>query len=582
MNDGGGNTGRLPVEPASETETVGTGTSPDPARHRDDQIVKAIALVIIGAVITYTVVNSAAAASAIDVFRTWATRYFSWYFVTLATIALVFCLWMAFSKRGHTIFGGVHAEREYGNFAWYSMLFACGQGVGLIFWSVAEPVLVLNDNPLAEEMLGSSREQALVWTFFHWSVHAWAIYCLVALCLALSFHNRNEPMTFRDAVVGILPAGARRPAGLVIEVVAILATVFGLSTSFAFAAMQITSGLEATFGLEGNMTLRTIVIVGMGVVSAVSVYIGVDKGMKRISETNSILSILLLLLTLVFGPTLYILTVMPEVIGQYVAQLMPMGLWAEADTGTETLVNWSDSWLGNWTVFIWAWCWAFSPFVGSFIARISRGRTVREFVIGVLVAPALICTVWITILGSTALEYDDRSGGAVTDAVQADVSMGLFAALEQLPIVPIAFVALVIATVLVGTYFITSLDSGAHALAGFAASAAKPSPLFRAGLVVGIGGIAFLLLSIGGEGAVGTVQTGTLLGALPYTVVVMLMMVQAAKHSDNPSVLPERQVASRFPASVSHDAATGHAQRNIDNFPTTDRSDVSRTQNETE
>ena len=501
----------------------------DANRRGDDTIIKGVSLAIVGFVVIVAMASAETAADAIGDFRTGVTQYFTWYFVVLATLALLFCVYMAASRRGKMVLGGPNAKPEYGHFAWYSMLFACGQGIGLIFWSVAEPIMVRGDNPILERMGTDPVEGSLVWSYFHWSVHAWAIYCAVALCLAVSFHNRNAPMTFRDAVVNVFPGAVRRPAGLVVEIVAILATVFGLSTSFAFAAMQLSSGLSQTFAIDNSGSLRVVVIGAIGVVAAISVYIGIEKGMKRISEVNSVLSIVLVASVLVFGPTLYILSIVPQTIGTYGTSMLWMGLWTDAAASSAPIETWMNSWNGWWTVFIWCWCWAFSPFVGSFIARISRGRTIREFVVGVLGIPSLICVVWIGVVGGAAMYFDEQSGGSVTAAVNEDTSLGLFAMLKEIDFVPVSFVLLLVATILVGSYYITSLDSGVHALAGFAASASKPSKLFRAALVAGVALIAFLLLTIGGESVVGTVQTGTIIGALPYTLVVCLMAVNTLR-----------------------------------------------------
>ncbi len=493
-------------------------------RSRDDGIIKAVSLVLIGAVVIFAVANADAAASGIGTFRTFVTQYFTWYFVILASAALFFVLSMAFGRRGRIVLGGPDARPQYSRFAWYSMLFACGQGVGLIFWSVAEPIMVKSDNPLASVVGTDAADGALIWGFFHWGVHGWAIYGTVALCLALSFHNRRAPMTFRDAVVEVFPPRARRGAGLVVEIVVILATVFGLATSFAFAAMQLSSGLSEIFGFPTGKVVWTSVIVAIGLVGAVSVYIGIDAGMKRISEINSTLSGVLLVGVLVFGPTLYVLSVLPQTLGQYGFNLWWMGLWTDASNSAAGIESWTDSWNGWWTVFIWAWTWAFSTFVGSFVARISRGRTVREFVIGVLGLPSLVVVVWIAIVGGAALHYDEKTGGVITTAVNAETSRGLFVMLREIPLGAVSVALLLVATVLVGTYYVTSLDSGVHALAGFVESASRPSKIFRSALVIGIALIAFLLLTIGGESVVSTVQTGTILGALPYTVVVVLMV----------------------------------------------------------
>lgn len=547
-----------PDNPDSEHPQSASVVTP---RRWDDRIVKTVSLVLVGAVVIFAVISSAAAANAIGSFRTFVTGNFTWYFVTLATVALIFCVYMASGKRGEIVLGGKGARPEYGRFAWYSMLFACGQGIGLIFWSVAEPILVKGDNPIQDHIGVDKIDGALIWSYFHWAVHAWAIYCVVALCLALSFHNRKAAMTFRDAVVGMFPQKARRPIGVAVEIIAILATVFGLSTSFAFAAMQLSSGLGQTFGLDNNGTTRTIVIIGIGVFAAASVYLGIEKGMKRVSEVNSVLSIVLVIGVLLAGPTLYLLSVLPQTAGEYFWSMWWMGTWTDAHSAMVPLQSWSDSWNGIWTVFIWCWCWAFSPFVGSFIARISRGRSVREFVIGVLGIPSAICIVWIGVVGGAALFYDETKGGIVTKAVGEDTSLGLFAMLRELPYQPISFALLLAATILVGTYYLTSLDSGVHALSGFVSSASRPSRMFRVALVAGIAVIAFLLLSIGGESVVGTVQTGTIIGALPYTVVVLLMMLNTARQTNleissqlgEPSPASTRMDGDRIPKSSVED-----------------------------
>lgn len=519
--------------PGVDVPSTPGGAGDGGIRAADDRFIKSISVVLIAAVVVFATFRASSAASGIATFRTWVTQNTTWYFSVLASASLFFCVYMALSKRGKIILGGPNAKKEYSNFAWYSMLFACGQGIGLIFWSVAEPIMVKGTNPLAGVLGSTPEDGALIWSFFHWSVHAWAMYAVVALCLGLSIHNLKNPMTFRDALVGIFPERSRRVLGIIVECVAILATVFGLSTSFAFAALQFTSGLSATFGVENSVFVRTLVIVLIAAVAAFSVYIGIDKGMQRISEANSILSIVLVVGVLLFGPTLFILSILPQVSGQYLFDMWWLGMWTDAANSSAPITSWTESWSGWWTVFIWAWVWAFSPFVGSFIGRISKGRTVREFVAGVLVIPSLICMIWIGVIGGAALHYDNKTGGAISAAVNTDTSQGLFAMLKELPFGAISFILLLVSTILVATYYITSLDSGVHALAGFVASASKPSALFRVGLVVGIGAIAFLLLSIGGESVVGTVQTGTIIGALPYTIVVVLMVMNILKQTSD-------------------------------------------------
>ncbi|AZQ77619.1 BCCT family transporter [Flaviflexus ciconiae] len=547
MTSGTGKRGE-PPDPASHLDARLEAKAR--ARNRDNSIIRIVSLILIGAVVALALLNATGAANLIHSFRTTVTGSLTWYLVLLATVALIFCLYMALGSRGNIRLGGRGAKREYGNFAWYSMLFGCGQGIGLIFWSVAEPILVKNDNPLAGSVGVTANDGALMWTYFHWSLHAWAIYCLVAICLAISFHNMKRELTFRDAVINAFPERIRPGMGIVIEVIVILATVFGLSTSFAFAAMQLSSGISQTFDVQNSTAIRTVVIIVIGIIAAISVYVGIEKGMKIISETNSILSIALVVGVVIFGPTLYILSVVPQSVGQFLFNAPWMGMWTDAELNHEPLLNWTESWNGNWTVFIWCWSWAFSPFVGSFIARISKGRTLREFVTGVLGIPTLICVIWIGVLGGSALHYDEQSGGSVTSATLEDTSLGLFAMLHEIPLGPISFILLLIATILVGTYYITSLDSGVHALSSFASSDGKSSKAYRTALVLGIAGIALLLLSIGGEDVVGTVQTGTIIGAVPYTLVIILMIGMTVKRANRLKRDPEQLAAPNIHPSI--------------------------------
>ncbi|MEF9841035.1 MAG: BCCT family transporter [Raoultibacter sp.] len=506
----------------------------DPARaegrksrlHRDDIAIRVATTIAIGLVVLGAVLSPQAAAEGIQGIRTFITQYFSWWIILAATLTLLLCLWVALSKYGRIRLGGPNAKPEYKRFSWYSMLFACGQGVGLIFWSVAEPILVRGDNPLLASYPVGAVNGAMGWSYFHWAVTAWAIYCVVALCMAYSRFNRGKSGSFRGACEDVLPKKIRHGGGLVIEWLAIITTILGLATSFGFASMQFSSGLSSLFGIDSTLLLKVGVIVIIGLVTAVSVFIGVNKGMQRISQANSILSIALIIIVFVFGPTLFLLNLLPESIGTYISTFIPMSMFMDANT-TTGIATWSDSWNGVWTVFIFCWCFAFSPFVASFIASISRGRTLREFILGIIGIPSAVVVLWIGVIGGSALYYDDALGGSITAAVMQDTSSGLFAMGQSIPFVGVVVVA--IATILVGTYFVTSIDSGVHALSGFVSTAAKPSSLFKVVLVVLIAGLTLVLLLLGGGGVLDTIQTGTIIGALPFTVIVGIMIVNFLK-----------------------------------------------------
>nr|WP_209912102.1 BCCT family transporter [Paeniglutamicibacter psychrophenolicus] len=488
----------------------------------DRLVIKVLPPVLIATVILLVILNPVGAAKVISNMRTFVTGKFTWLFIMYSIIAVAVCVWLAVSRVGKVRLGGPKSKPEHSKFAWYSMLFACGQGIGLIFWSVAEPIMLREENPVIPVGDAGASEGGIVWSYFHWGLTAWAMYCVVAVCLAYSHHNLGKTLTFREATVDILPRWAQRGAGVVVELLAIIATVLGLATSFGFAAMQFSSGVTSFTGLASSPLTWLIVILALGTLTAVSAFFGINKGMRRISETNSILSIVLVVAVFVFGPTLFIISSLSQTFGSFITNFIPMSFWTDSSITAEPLESWQDSWNGWWTVFIWCWVIAFSPFVAGFIARISRGRTIREFVIGVTVIPSLIVMIWIGVIGSSAIYYDDKTDRGVSAAVAEETSSGLFVMLESIPI--IGGLLLVVATILVATYYVTSLDSGTYALAEFVSAPKKSGPGFRVVLVASIAAVAVVLLTLGGTAVIDTVQTGTIIGAFPFSFVILLMI----------------------------------------------------------
>lgn len=489
----------------------------------DRLLIRVIPPVLIVAVIIWVLLNPDGASAVISDLRTFVTAKFTWLFILYSAFALVVCIWLASSKVGKVRLGGPKAKPQHSKFAWYSMLFACGQGIGLIFWSVAEPIMLRDENPVIPAGPEGASEGGIIWSYFHWGLTAWAMYCVVAVCLAYSHHNLGKTLTFREATVDILPKWSQRGAGVVVELLAIIATVLGLATSFGFATMQFSSGLTSFLGIEASPMMWMMVIAVFTGVTAISAIVGINKGMARISSLNSILSIVLVGAVFIFGPTLYIISTLSQTFGGFMANFVNMSLWTDAGITAQPLESWQDSWNGWWTVFIWCWVIAFSPFVAGFIARISRGRTIREFVIGVTVIPTLIVMIWIGVIGSAAIYYDDQSNRGISEAVATDTSAGLFAMLEHIPLV--GAILLVVSTILVATYYVTSLDSGIYALSEFVSAPNKSGPVFRVVLVVSIATVATVLLTLGGTAVVDTVQTGTIIGAFPFSFVILLMIV---------------------------------------------------------
>ncbi|MHA6968684.1 BCCT family transporter [Glutamicibacter bergerei] len=490
----------------------------------DRLLIRVIPPVLIVAVMIWVLGNPEAASAAISEMRTFVTGKFTWLFILYSVFTVGVCIWLSMSRVGKIRLGGPKAKPQHSKFAWYSMLFACGQGIGLIFWSVAEPIMLRDENPVIPAGAnGGGEEGAIVWTYFHWGLTAWAMYCAVAVCLAYSHHNLGKTLTFREATVDILPRWSRRGAGVVVELLAIIATVLGLATSFGFAAMQFSSGISSFTGASASPMMWFMVILIFAGITSISAIVGINKGMARISGLNSILSIVLLAAVLIFGPSLYIISNMSQTFGSFFTNFASMSLWTDSGLAATTIDSWQDSWNGWWTVFIWCWVIAFSPFVAGFIARISRGRTIREFVLGVTIIPSLIVMVWVAIIGSAAIYYDDQSNRSISDSVAADTSSGLFAMLDSVPV--IGTILLVIATILVATYYVTSLDSGIYALSEFVSAPGKSGPVFRVVLVLSVATVTTVLLTMGGTAVVDTVQTGTIIGAFPFSFVIILMII---------------------------------------------------------
>lgn len=488
----------------------------------DSLIIMVLPPLLILALVVVVIINPDGAAAVIGRMRTWVTSGFTWHFVFYSLIAVGVCTWLCLSRVGSVRLGGPDARPEYGHFSWYSMLFACGQGIGLIFWGIAEPLMLRDETPVITNGANPG-EGGIVWTYFHWGVTAWAMYCVVAICLAYSHHNLGKTLTFREATVDLLPRRARRPAGVVIELLAIIATVLGLATSFGFASLQFSSGFEAFSGVDSTPLMWMLVIIAFATLTGISVFRGVNRGMKRLSQVNAMLSIVLVAAVFIFGPTLYILANTSQTFGSYFQNFLGMSFWTESELAGQSLDTWQDSWSGWWTVFIWCWVIAFSPFVAGFIARISRGRTIREFVLGVTVVPGLIVMVWVGVIGSAGIHYDEATGQAISEEVSNDEARGLFATLDMIPLVGLPL--LIIATILVATYYVTSLDAGSYALAEFVSAPRKSGPFFRVVLVLSIATVAVVLLYLGGETVVDTVQTGTIIGAFPFSFVIILMII---------------------------------------------------------
>jgi len=443
--------------------------------------------------------------------KQWTANDAGWFTILSVAGFLIFVIGVAISSYGRIKLGPDHSRPDYSYGSWFAMLFAAGMGIGLMFFGVAEPIMHYATPPTGTAESAEAARQAMRITFFHWGVHAWAIYAVVALALAYFAYRHGLPLRVRSALYPLIGERIHGPLGHTVDTFAALGTIFGLATSLGLGVMQINSGLHHLFGLEVSTLVQVSLIGIITLVATGSVVAGLDSGVRRLSELNMVLATALLAFVLVCGPTVHLMQALVQNTGMYASQLFSMtfNLYAYEPNG----------WLGGWTLFYWGWWIAWSPFVGMFIARISRGRTVREFVIGVLMVPLGFTFLWMTIYGNTAL-FMVRTEGVqqLVQAVSADSSMALFEFLRHLPL---TMLTSSLAVLLVTLFFVTSADSGALVIDMLTSKGEEESPVWqRIFWALLVGGIAIALLIAGG---LESLQAATIASAFPFTIVMILM-----------------------------------------------------------
>ncbi|KKB44571.1 BCCT family transporter [Bacillus thermotolerans] len=440
------------------------------------------------------------------------TSAFGWYYLIIVSVIVLFCVFMIFSPVGRVTLGKPGEKPEYSTLSWFAMLFSAGMGIGLVFWGAAEPLShFASDPPLAEPGTDEALKDSMRYTFFHWGVHAWAIYAVVALSLAYYQFRKGEPGLVSATLTPVLGEKARGPLGTAIDVMAVFATVVGVATTLGFGAAQINGGLSYLFDVPINFMVQLVIIIVVTVLFMISAATGLGKGIRILSNTNMVLAVALFALVIVVGPTLFILNLFTDTLGTYVQNIVRMSFRiAPLDEDSRT-------WINGWTIFYWAWWISWSPFVGIFIARVSRGRSVREFLIGTLLAPAIVSFLWFAVFGGTAM---DMQMAGVVDLTQNATEEVLFAVFNELPW---SSILSIIAVLLVSTFFITSADSATFVL-GMQTTHGSLTPPIKVKLTWGIAQslIAVILLYSGGLQAL---QNALIIAALPFSVIMILMMV---------------------------------------------------------
>ncbi|MBW3084815.1 Glycine betaine/proline betaine transporter BetS [Austwickia sp. TVS 96-490-7B] len=456
-----------------------------------------------------------------------------WYYVLIVTGFVMFCLYAGLSRWGEVRLGPDDEAPAYGLTSWFAMLFAAGMGIGLVFWGVAEPLNHFASPPpgTAAAAAGSSpavkAQEAMTTTFLHWGLHAWAIYIVVALALALSVHRRGRPVSIRWALEPLLGERVRGFWGDVIDVVAIVGTLFGVATSLGFGVTQLTAGLDFLGVAAPSITLMLILVTVITAIAMISVVSGLDVGIKWLSNGNLILAVVLMVLVLVLGPSLFLLREFVQNLGAYIQNILGLSFRTmpfQGDSGS--------TWLSAWTTYYWGWWMSWSPFVGVFIARISRGRTVREFVGGVLLVPTLVTFLWFSILGGTAIYRQIVGDGALIKDGAVSTSTALFQMLSGMPggsILAGLFLLLIV------IFFVTSADSGSLVVAMLASGGDELPPVWTRVVWSALGGAIAIALLWGGArageltGGLSALQTMAILVAAPFSLVMVAMCIATSK-----------------------------------------------------
>lgn len=443
---------------------------------------------------------------------------FDWMFILSSNFFIGVSLFIAFSKLGKVRIGGVNAKPEFSNFAWYSMLISAGMGIGLMFWAVGEP---LYHSELAPPIFTSedTMAQSLATTFFHWGFHPWGIYALISLALAFFAYNKRLPLSFRSVFYPLLKDKVFGFWGDLIDILAVVACLFGLATSLGLGVQQINGGMNYLFGVEMSIVVQVALIVIITAIATLSVVSGIDKGVKFLSEMNIKIAFVFMALVLILGPTALIVKLFSNSLGLYLNNFIQSSFFIERGEST---------WQASWSVFYLSWWISWSPFVGMFIARVSKGRTIREFVLAVLIVPSLLSFMWMSVFGGTAMYINQMVDGALFSTVQNNLPVALFEMIQYLnaPLLEgvIRTFLSILGTILVISFFVTSSDSGALVVDNITSGGKSDSPVGQRVFWACMEGfIAAVLLLIGGSEALSALQTAVISTGLPFAIILILM-----------------------------------------------------------
>jgi glycine betaine transporter len=436
---------------------------------------------------------------------------FGWFYLLIVIAILLFCVFLMFSKFGKLKLGKKDDEPEFSKSSWFAMLFSAGMGIGLVFWTTAEPIShAFISSPMSEEGTNEAIKESLKYSFFHWGIHAWAVYGIVGLILAYFKFNKGAPGLISATLTPLFGEEMMRgPLGKIIDVLAVFATVIGVAATLGFGSAQITGGLAYLFGTPNTFTVQILVLAIATVLFIWSAWSGIGKGIKYLSNINMGLAIFLLILLFIVGPTMYILNMFTDTLGRYISDFFDMS-FRLAPLNEE-----NRSWINGWTIFYWAWWISWAPFVGIFIARISKGRTVREFLFGVLLLPSLVCFVFFAVFGVSALELEQLGTAAISELTLETSTFGVLAEY------PLGFFMSILTILVIAIFFITSADSATFVLGMLSTNGQlNPGNSVKIGWGLIQSTIAAVVVYFGGTQGL---QNMLIIAALPFAIVMILM-----------------------------------------------------------
>ena len=450
----------------------------------------------------------------------WISKYFGWYYMIITILMVFFCVFIIFSPIGKLKLGKPQDKPEFNTISWFAMLFSAGMGIGLVFYGAAEPMSHFISPPTASPESKAAMTESMRSTFLHWGFHAWAIYGVVALALAYAQFRKGEPGLLSKTLRPLLGDKVDGPIGTFIDVLSVFATVVGVAVSLGMGALQINGGLEYLFGVPNNIVVQGVIIIIVTVLFLASAWSGLSKGIQYLSNLNLILASILLIVTLIIGPTILILNMFTSSTGALFDSFLFNGF------DIAPLNEQKSAWLNDWTIYYWGWWMSWSPFVGIFIARVSRGRSIREFILGVMLVPTIVSFIWFSVFGVTGIEVGKKTPGIFKMTTETQ----LFGVFNELPM---GMLLSLVSLALICIFFITSADSATFVL-GMQTTYGSLEPAGRIKIVWGIAQslIAFVLLFSGGDTGLGALQSAAIITALPFSFIIIMMIIAFYKDAN--------------------------------------------------